>query len=395
MGSFFFITVITLFAAAVFTQQGFVFTLLYLLVSVYVINMTWARNLVRTVTFERTFTDRVFQDETVRVQLSVHNGSWLPLVWGRVHEAMPSGVSLRLFQQVISLAPRQKTELTYELVALKRGIYALGPLKMVTGDLMGFSPELTASLSSSDLIVYPRVVQLGELNLPSHSPLGTKKYRQPVFEDPSRPIGKREYQPGDSIRRLDWKASASSGKLQVRLFEPSIALEAGIFLDLNQDSYDAKRYFDAGELAISAAASLANWLVEQRQSVGLFSNGVDPYVKTGLAQPLPPRKGRAQLMRILENLARVQMTHASPMVPLLNQQRVNLAWGSTMILVSGGVEEKMFNALLQARRSGLDIVIVLCGSVPDLIGIQAKAKLLHIRCYHLLYGLDLKQWGTA
>ena len=85
--------------------------------------------------------------------------------------------------------------------------------------------------------------------------------------------GKRDYVASDSLRRMNWKASASTGRLQIKQFEPSIALQTEIFLNLNASEYVTKHRIDATELAIVVAASLANWAVIQKQAVGLTTNG--------------------------------------------------------------------------------------------------------------------------
>ncbi len=122
--------------------------------------------------------------------------------------------------------------------------------------------------------------------------MGTLRHHQPIFEDPSRIFGKRPYVSGDSLRRVDWKATASTGQLQVKLFEPSIALETEIFLDLNTEAYEFHSRASATELAIVVTASLANWVVRARQSVGLVTNGLDPLAQDGLPPRLLPA-GRA------------------------------------------------------------------------------------------------------
>src|SRR6185437_10131894 len=49
-----------------------------------------------------------------------------------------------------------------------------------------------------------------------------------------------------------------------------------IFLDLRRDGYDAVEVLGAAEFAISVAATLAARLIEQRQEVGLATNGLVP-----------------------------------------------------------------------------------------------------------------------
>ena len=75
---------------------------------------------------------------------------------------------------------------------------------------------------------------------------------------------------GDSLRSVDWKASATVGRLQVKLYEPSIALEIAIFLDLSFSGYKPQSRIDATELAIVIAASLASWIVATLDNTAIF-----------------------------------------------------------------------------------------------------------------------------
>src|SRR3972149_2468824 len=67
---------------------------------------------------------------------------------------------------------------------------------------------------------------------PPQSPMGNLPPPQPIFEDPSRVIGKRDYVAGDSLQRVDWKATAVVGRLQVKQYQPSTARETLIVLSL-------------------------------------------------------------------------------------------------------------------------------------------------------------------
>jgi uncharacterized protein (DUF58 family) len=224
------------------------------------------------------------------------------------------------------------------------------------------------------LTVYPKVIPLTDPFLPSRSPMGTLRHRQPIFEDPSRPVGKRDYQPGDSLRRIDWKATASSGKLQVKQFEPSIALETAIFLNLNLDEYSTKDRVDGTELAIVAAASLANWSIARRQSAGLFTNGVDQLNLSNENAPILPRKGRAHLMRMLESMARIKAKETTNLVQLLRQHRAALAWGTTLILITGSADHELFDEIIQAKRSGMSVVLILCGWYTGITEARQRAR---------------------
>lgn len=386
---FFFVLILL----AIFTRETFVVILLYLFAGASLLGQWWVLQSLKQVTFHRKFIRYAFPGEIVPVQLDLTNSGILPVVWLRIQDYFPIEVAdTRFFSQVITLGPKEKASLNYNLKARKRGYYTIGPFNITSGDLLGIGKERASAGGVDHLIVYPRVIAFSKVNLPSTSPLGTLPYRQPIFEDPTRPAGKRDYQAGDSIRRIDWKATAAIGRIQTKIFEPSIALDTTLFLNLTLEDYDLRMHFDATELAITVTASLANWVITHRQSAGLILNGFDPLSTSGAAQPLPSRKGRGQLMRILELLARIHTTEGMPFVPLLRQQRVHLPWGTTLVLVTGSAPQPLFDEVLQIKRSGLNPVLILCGEHSGHYQAAQQAKLSGLPMFIFRNEKDLDIW---
>ena len=346
-----------------FTRDDFALTLIYLLVGALLLGTWWSRRSLSQVRHNRYFNKHAFLGEKVQVDLHVKNDGWLPLLWLNVQDALPVALSGSLtFKQVISLGPRADVHFSYTINAFKRGYYPIGPFFGTTGDILGLNQPLRQENQVEYLTVYPHIIPLSSINIPPRSPQGTLRHNQPIFEDPARLLGKRDYVAGDSLRRVDWKSSASVGRLQVKLFEPSIALETLIFLDLNQDGYHYKSRFDATELAIVIAASVANWVAGKRQTVGLKVNGRDPFQPDGLPQYIPPRKGQAHLIRILETLARVEIAATGAIAGLVQKQRYHLPWGTTLIVITGQATDALLGELYQARRAGQNAVLILAGS---------------------------------
>jgi uncharacterized protein (DUF58 family) len=395
MGDAFSAFLFILIVLAVLTRETFVVVLLYLFVGAMFLGRWWTARVVNGLTFRRKYDKKAFPGETISVRLDVNNGSLLPAVWMRVQDFYPIEVAeTSAFAQVITLGPHESTILNYNLKAHKRGYYTIGPLHVSSGDLLGMSGERQSEGITEHLTVYPRVIALSDVKLPSNSPMGTMRHKQPIFEDPTRPMGKREYQNGDSLRRIDWKASAVTGRLQTKLFEPSIALETAIFLNLNLTDYNIRTHFDATELAIVVTASVANWVVAQRQSTGLVAHGLDPLSANSRPVPIPSRKGRAHLMRILEVLARIRAVEIEPFPDTLRNHRVQLPWGTTMLVVTGSAEQALFDELLQSRRTGLNPVLLLCGEHPNHRQAAQQAKLFHIPVYIFHNEKDLDIWRT-
>ncbi len=393
MGDYIYFLLIVLIFIAVVLREDTVLTLVYLLVGAMIAGLWWSRRGLAALRAKRVFPERVFFGERVPIRLEISNSGWLPMIWLQIHESLPANLVVPpFFRQVVSLGFRGRQGFDYLVEGRRRGYYPIGPLNLHSGDPLGVVDEQQVIIPADYLTVYPRIIPLTKVSLPSHSPLGTLRHKQPIFEDPSRVSGKRDYISGDSMRRIDWKATASSGRLQVKLFEPSIALETSIFLNLNSQEYDYRTRIDATELAIVVASSLANWIIGQRQAVGLVTNGVDPNQENANPQPVPPRRGRGHLMRILDVLARVEVGEVPPLTQLLRQEAPHLSWGTTLIIITNQTGEALFDELFQARRSGLNAVLILCGQVSGFAEILHKAEYFGFPLYNFLSEKDLDIW---
>jgi uncharacterized protein (DUF58 family) len=388
---------VILFLAA-FLRQDFLLTLVYLLLGAFVLSRWWSRKALSSLSYTRFYRPRAFLGEEIPVHLEIKNTGFLPVVWLHVRENLPLELAAPkltapgVFQQVVSVPPMGDVHFDYSLEGRKRGYYRVGPLNLFSSDLLGASGGLRHEGPTETITVYPKIVPLTRLALPSRSPLGSLRHTQPIFEDPSRPRGKRDYIAGDSLRRVDWKATAATGRLQVKLFEPSIALETAIFLNLNAAEFDLYARFLEPELAIVVAASIAYWIVNQRQAVGLYTNGSDPLAERNSPQPIQARSGRVHLMRVLDVLARVAVAETYPLVSLIRQEIVNLSWGTTMILITGFMDDDLFDALFQARRAGMDAVLILIGQVSNYQYIRQRAEYFGFPLHAIRSERDLDQW---
>jgi uncharacterized protein (DUF58 family) len=381
---------------AAFLRGGFALTLIYLVVGALAAGLWWSRRAVTKLETKRRFNGHAFLGERVTVDLHVQNKGWLPIPWLELRETLPVAlVGPNSFQSVIHLGPHGQAHFEYAVDARKRGYYPIGPLAMTTGDLLGLSDSLVMQSPAEALVVYPRIIPFTSMEIPSQSPQGTLRHRLPLFEDPTRAFGKRGYTSGDSLRRIDWKSSATSGRLQVKLFEPSIALETCLILNLHTEDYYYRSRIDSSELAIVIAASIANWIVAKKQRVGLLVNGHDLLMADGKPQFVPPRKGKRHLMQVLETLARVELTESAKLGPLIQQQRYHLPWGTTLILISGMVDEQVLDELYQARRAGQNSLVILAGRDAADMTIQQRARVLGIQVYSIATERDLSVWTQA
>ncbi|MBY0554073.1 DUF58 domain-containing protein [bacterium] len=106
----------------------------------------------------------------------------------------------------------------------------------------------------------------------------------------------REYVAGDDVRSISWTLTARAGKPYIKTFEEERELTMMLAVDVSgSQDFGSKNYFK-GETLAYVAATLAFSAVKNNDQVGLllFSNDVELYI--------PPKKGRAQVYRIIREL---------------------------------------------------------------------------------------------
>ncbi len=222
--------------------------------------------------------------DRVAVNITVQNRGALPIPWMLVEDLLPKHAlmfdppSLEVEGRRVllaSLRAGKRKNILYQLRCNRRGYYQLGPLVMETGDLFGLHRRYRVASKPSFLMVYPRVVALEGYELSSRRPIGEVRMSHRLFEDPTRNAGVRAYQAGDPLSRVHWAATARTGKLHSKVYEPSTVAGATIVLDFHRKTNPRRHEPMRSELAVTAAASLASAVYEMGQQVGLITNGRD------------------------------------------------------------------------------------------------------------------------
>ncbi len=110
------------------------------------------------------------------------------------------------FRQVAGLLWYQRALLHSDIVVRRRGVYQVGPHCIRAGDLLGFFEIEKKSQETTNIIVYPRLVDLKSITLPMRELFGVPGANNPVW-DPVYTLGTRDYQPSGPSRHIHWKAS--------------------------------------------------------------------------------------------------------------------------------------------------------------------------------------------
>jgi len=346
------------------------------LLTLFTVGVAWAWNRYALVgvEYQRALSEtRVFPGETVGFTVRLANRKLIPLAWLELADEFPKKLPLLKGQLETSSRPTvgylahlaslhwyERVSWRYELTAAARGYYAFGPLTLRSGDAFGLFQQEEQRQQIDHLIVYPRIVPLERLGIPSKHPLGETKSPQRIFEDPSRTIGVRDYRREDSLRRIHWKATARRQQLQVRVYEPTATQQLAIFLNVATflEAWQGIEP-DLLESAITVAASLSSEALEQRYAVGLYANCSLP--ESDQTIKVPPGRSPGQLTAILEALAKASGFAVMPLENLLDSEAARLPWGATLVIITALVSEGLLGALLRLRQAGHSLTVVAIG----------------------------------
>ena len=331
----------------------------------------WARNSLRHLSYQRRLgVRRAFPGETVDLTLSITNQKLLPLAWLMVEDQWPMALPLTdgtLFPSVagqvgyclnaFSVRWLERVNRHYHLRCTRRGFYPFGPVRLVSGDIFGLFRQQTRHERLDWLIVYPQVVPLEKLGFPPKQPFGEVKAAWRIFEDPSRALGIRDYQPEDAFRHVHWKATARRQELQVKVYEPTTSHTLAVFVNIAT----LPKHWQGSkplllEKTICVAASIANYGVEQRYGVGLIANGSIPHSDQAV-KVLPSRRPDQQA-RLLEALAAVTSFATSSIEALLLAESPRLPWGATLVVVTSVISDDLVDALLRLIGAGRRLALV-------------------------------------
>src|SRR5690606_6783112 len=131
----------------------------YLFAGLYILGAWWTRRGLRAIRLVRRYDSHLFLGEQREVVLELVNTSRLPLPWVEIVERLPPQVSTEGgFRAVLSLPGRGRATARYNLTGMRRGYYALGPLQLTSGDLLGMRSPTSVELPADPLIVYPKIV---------------------------------------------------------------------------------------------------------------------------------------------------------------------------------------------------------------------------------------------
>lgn len=326
--------------SAVVTGWQLLFHLGWLMLAVTLFGYLWTRFAFRGLAVLRDSSQtRVQVGEALKERLGLRNLSILPKLWLEVQDG--GNLPGRAAGNVVSIGPTGEKRWRKRTQCTQRGRYRLGPLVITSSDPFGLFTRSIVIGATRELLVFPQIVPLSDFQLPARELPGGNIAERRAYHSSPTVTTVRDYEPGDSLSRVSWKATARQGKLMVKEFDLDPIADVWIVLDLNRKLHvekptadravrpDARRFYlnSSLEYAVTAAASVAASMLERGRSVGLITWSHE-------RQILLPDRGSRQLWKILEILAVAQLDDTPSLRELLVTHQTFFAGNHTLVVIT-------------------------------------------------------------
>lgn len=242
-------------------------------------------------TVERKVNKRECQaGESVEIALTFTRKNRLPLLFMVVEEELPQKMEDRGFQRKIIIFPgfKRTFSMSYTLENLQRGEHSFQSIRFWIGDFFGLVEKEAIYSSPMKITVFPRYHELAYSDLDRVFNQGAVVSAKKTQREHSVVSGVREYQPGDQLSWINWKATARTSEIMTKEFEVQKNRDVFIMLD--------EKPSDLFEESIEMAASIAHALLKKGMEIG--------YVSRSSRLIIPAAAGNSQKRKIFHRLVK-------------------------------------------------------------------------------------------
>lgn len=251
----------------------------------------------------------------------------------------------------ISIGAGYFEQWTVSAVCKQRGLYYLGDAKIQTGDPFGIFEVTIHASQRTSILVLPQIATLPELLIAPSGSFGDGRPRHNAPEQTIHASSVREYAYGDSTRMIHWPTTARTNKVFVRLMESAPEGNWWILLDLDKQYMLGKGWDSIEEQSVTLAASLANFGLHKRKSVGLITNSEE-------LTWLTPNKGEGQRWEIMHGLALAQPSKLG-LSTVLERTQPSLGRYHSLIIITASTKLDWLKTLFSLTKRGIVPTVIL------------------------------------
>lgn len=279
-----------------------------------------------------------------------------------VKDDAPDDFTVEPEQVELLLEPSSRSRVTYRATPQKRGKFDFGDITVRVRGPLGLVKWERVFPAAKQASVYPDLRGASRLLLSGAAldlvNLGLRQLRRDGRGSEFARL--RDYTQGDSVRDVDWKATARRNKPVTRVMESERSQSVLVCVDAGRSMAARVDGLTKLDHAVNAALFLAFVAVRNGDRVGLvvFADGVKSY--------LPPAAGRLQYRKIVDALysAKPNLTYVD-YVALFKELNTRLTRRSLVAMFTDFLDEEQASTMVFPLRRLARRHVPMCLSVKD------------------------------
>ena len=251
--------------------------------------------------------------------------------------------------RAVLLRAGEKRTIELKLRCERWGAFRVGPVLVRSRDMLGIRAWEGEVAEPQALRVYPREETLHSLVPPLETQVFAGNQVSRARAEGIEFADLREWQPGDRVRRVNWRATALRGSLWVNEQYPERNTDVVLFLDTFAEVRVDGR--STNDRAVRAAATLAHGYLQRKDRVGLIGYG-------GFLSWLVPESGSRQLYAIVDTLLTSDIVHSYALRGVDVLPPRTLPPKALVLALTPLLDDRTAAALLDLRARGYDLIVV-------------------------------------
>ncbi|MBQ9115507.1 MAG: DUF58 domain-containing protein, partial [Clostridia bacterium] len=345
---------------------------------IYLIYFIFRDKLIGNLSYTRFFSEKgSYEGDEVTMTEVIHNKSFLPLFMIKIEYYIYNDLQYddyppdreHAMQYTLSkffiILPFMQVRRKHTIKLLKRGYYTLDTINLL------YAKRERNVLAPAEIYVYPKMIGIDDLPIPSSSMQGDAFSRQWLIRDPFSVSGVREYRFGDPFNTINFKATAKSAMLGVnglRVNNRDFCSNRNFMIYLNfQTDKEVAMPFTVYEKLMEKGLSYAAALLREAFNFGYRAGfAANCTLVSGENQvKFPMTQGALNYEDILMQMSKVRLAEGVSFTALLGSDALGGLCDSEVFILTTYINEQIDRTVDTFHKFGNNVSVIMLGDLQD------------------------------
>lgn len=254
------------------------------------------------------------------------------------------------YSKSLCITPFSRKEFVFDMECRYRGQYEVGISDIYIEDFFGLIKLQYRISETKKIIVYPKIEHIGKFDVFSTNSFDTQNSSQGTMEDINNIKDMRNYQYGDSYRKIHWKLSARNNKLMIKNYQNTSDANVNILLDLRPGTHSSEINIIFEDKLIEAAVAILNYYLYR----GIPVN----YLYFDQKIEILRASNRIEFDFIYKTLSTVIFDQTASLADIVQLHYESSTNTNDMVILTSMLDVELYNEIYKAQMTNHSICLI-------------------------------------